>query len=98
MSGAHTPGPWISVGARIEHADDGVIDIADFDPCCMGMGQDGRGHAEIRANARLCAAAPDLLDALSVLVELVSFQICDDGHPAIINARAAIAKATGGAS
>jgi len=98
MSKNHTPGPWISVGARIEHADDGVMDIADFDPCCMGMGQDGRGHAEIRANARLCAAAPDLLDALSVLVELVSFQICGDDHPAIINARAAIAKATGGAA
>jgi len=98
MSGAHTPGPWISVGARIEHADDGVIDIADFDPCRMGMGQDGRGHAEIRANARLCAAAPDLLDALSVLVELVSFQICGDDHPAIINARDAIAKATWGAA
>jgi len=53
---------------------------------------------EAIANARLIAAAPDLLDALAVLTELVSFQICGDGHPAIINARAAIAKATGGAS
>jgi len=101
MSGAHTPGPWISVGARIEHADDGVIDIADFDPCCMGMCQDGRGHAEIRANARLCAAAPDLLEALQDL--FIDCMACDynDGFntsPLAKKVRAAIAKATGGAA
>jgi len=46
-------------------------------------------------DARLIAAAPDLLDALAVLVELVGFQITSEDHPAVVNARAAIDKATG---
>jgi len=92
MSKNHTPGPWISVGARIEHADDGVMDIADFDPCCMGMGQDGRGHAEIRANARLCAAAPDLLEACVYFEEFGNMM---ESRKKIASA---IAKATGGAA
>lgn len=50
-------------------------------------------RAEVEANARLIAAAPDLLDAL---IEIVS---ADDAHELtqkhIESARAAIAKATG---
>jgi hypothetical protein len=96
MSEKHTEGPW-----------EWDANVWDYDPeqeapWLVSAGNDkvlfGQIGCTSEANARLIAAAPDLLDALAVLIELVSFQICDDGHPAIINARAAIAKATGGAS
>jgi hypothetical protein len=51
----------------------------------VGAGDD----AETQANARLIAAAPDLLEALRAMLE-------DDDHgEACSKARAAIAKATG---
>ena len=51
----------------------------------------------LEANSRLIAAAPDLLDALVQFVD--EFEGCyADGEPAMIKARAAIAKATGGAA
>ena len=50
-------------------------------------------------NARLIAAAPDLLEALKeALIDLENFKVADDvceEHPIIIQARAAIAKAEG---
>jgi len=58
------------------------------------MDQEGRSDAEILANARLIAAAPDLLEALKYVLE-------DDGLVPRATAatravvRAAIAKATG---
>ena len=54
----HTPGPWIAVGAWVEHPDDSVADICSCDPETIGQGKLGRGYAEICANARLIAAAP----------------------------------------
>jgi hypothetical protein len=57
----------------------------------------GRTLDEAEANARLIAAAPDLLDALRLLVELL-----DRGQPPgnddLEQAHAAIAKATGGSA
>lgn len=57
MSG-HTPGPWIAVGAWVEHPDDDVADICSCDPATINQGHLGRGYSEICANARLIAAAP----------------------------------------
>lgn len=86
----HTPGPW----QWTQHFDptisiykDGFGQIARLYDSSAGTG---------KANARLIAAAPDLLDAL---IEIVS---ADDAHELtqkhIESARAAIAKATGGAA
>jgi prophage regulatory protein len=58
-----TPGGWFAVGAWIEHEDDDVPDIANFDPASIEQG--GRSYEEICANARLCAAAPEMLLALA---------------------------------
>jgi hypothetical protein len=56
------------------------------------MDQEGRSDAEILANARLIAAAPDLLEALKdVLPELESIGPLEKFE----RARAAIARATG---
>ncbi len=86
----HTPGPW----QWTQHFDptisiyrDGFGQIARLYDSSAGTG---------KANARLIAAAPDLLAAL---IEIVS---ADDAHELtqkhIESARAAIAKATGGAA
>ena len=86
----HTPGPW----QWTQHFDPTISIYKD------GFGQIARlydsSEGAGKANARLIAAAPDLLDAL---IEIVS---ADDAHELtqkhIESARAAIAKATGGAA
>ena len=65
----HTPGPWIQNGVRvISGREGGLVEIADM----MRTGlwdfrTPDRGTA--MANARLCAAAPDLLAALQNLLQ-----------------------------
>lgn len=90
MKAKHTSGGWIAVGRRVEHVNDSVPDICSCNPA--DFDQDERSDAEACANARLIAAAPELLEALKEL----------DAKPEYtsswIKARAAIAKATGSAS
>ena len=101
----HTPGPWtidycdgdqhypyikagqhVSGGYRVSYI------IADK----IGGREPAGDRSEVAANARLLAAAPDLLEALQLLMRKVECgtalhcEICDQ-------ARAAIAKARGGA-
>lgn len=98
MSG-HTPGPWAVVetrfeGLTIESRND--RDMAD-QPVFYRLATDigGRIHgekfddySEVDANARLIAAAPDLLNALTVLADAAeSFGIpCDAARAAIVKA------------
>jgi len=106
MSAQHTPGPWKAVADPFHfatlstvvgggHAEKGlqramIVQVGGY-----------AGWQEQEANARLIAAAPDLLAALEALVEGVDRLLgkpepyeCDDG--ALAAARAAILKATGG--
>lgn len=100
MNAQHTPGPWHY--SHREGADGmyrtevfseqhGGIATCDWTPKHYGNGVTATYR---EANARLIAAAPDLLDAL---IELNSVSargfLYDD--PARVKARAAIAKATG---
>jgi hypothetical protein len=63
----HTPGPWRHEGDRI-YADGGGRWLYDITP---GMGLDADDPAEDEANARLIAAAPELLAALKdILADL----------------------------
>ncbi|PVX77204.1 hypothetical protein [Paraburkholderia unamae] len=88
-----TPGPW-SVGGPT-----GYLNQVAIDPsigCAYGAGE------EVKANARLIAAAPDLLEALQTTALLLqaSCMIFDPESrgialEAVKEARAAIAKATG---
>lgn len=86
----HTPGPWVSDrGVFIKAAGNGVkiatMRLSD------GRGKDGREEREIDlANARLIAAAPELLEALERLAAN-----CTADEPALKAADAAIAKARG---
>lgn len=88
---AHTPAPWLAedyAGAGsadwyvVPHDHKGTI------AALTGLGAE--------ANARLIAAAPDLLEALEELRRcLIDQGFPDDGHM-LTTARAAIAKAKGG--
>lgn len=98
MNTSHTPGNWMAVGAWIEHLDDDVPDIANFDPASMG--QEGRSDDEVCANARLCAAAPDMLFALKLVASHwphwnASMEMTQIDLDAITLVRRAIRKATG---
>ena len=85
----HTPGPW-----KLDD-DDAVIGITDDGGNIVCLGPEGweKSMARWEANARLIAAAPELLEALqSIVGEL------DEGEvwgSSITKAKAAIAKATG---
>ena len=102
-----TPGPWevcngadvfTRLGARnasgaVAAKNDGWhIADCDMGPSSTGEGEADIPHAEKRANARLIAAAPELLEALESVLEN-----CLDSEglaAAYAKARVAIAKAT----
>lgn len=103
----HTPGPWAfststngwSYTINIFQADnatptDGWSDVGYIIKTCEGEQQ-----AIQHANARLIAAAPELLEALQAIVKSLVDQD-DEGMiehaQQMIDARVAIAKATGG--
>lgn len=96
MIAKHTPGRWWVSGAdddevhcRIFAQDMGCdVRIALVKPPCVG----GIIPAEqLKANARLIAAAPDLLEALQVMLDAAQHDITQECDIA----RAAIAKAIG---
>ncbi len=90
---AHTPGPWTVRGNSI------VADETD-DRLEMRVRIHSGNRDDIKANARLIAAAPDLLAALRTLLDIPSGQYseCGEYEPAAAAARAAIARATGAAT
>lgn len=103
----HTPGPW-----RLSDESPRIIK-KDFrgigrDSGCLiasTMGRDDSGfyasNKEADANARLIAAAPDLLEALEcMIIGACAVAVPHNGERAVLQeavniARAAIAKATG---
>lgn len=100
MTTKHTPGEWRvrhnGVGGPFISSDNGTIaDVRTFGGIHVG----GPQHPETMANARLIAAAPDLLEALQVMVRDYTASHADGGslemQPAILQASQAIARATG---
>ena len=90
MSG-HTPGPWkLKLGKGMEYtylvADRKGQDIANW------AHYHNATKAQTKANARLIAAAPDLLESLILLANQTNSTELAKAHDM---ARAAIAKATG---
>lgn len=100
----HTPGPWavdpktLEVYAPDRHGHASAVRVAECGRTLLPAN-------EMRANAALVAAAPDLLAALSELVAEWDVRHADEDHRTgytldtggISQARIAIARATGGA-
>ena len=81
----HTPGPW-TVDNQYIHGPDGIRFLA--------VAGDGAGQS----NARLIAAAPELLDALEAVLPDLEHYVATHGpgpDKRLALARAAIAKASG---
>jgi hypothetical protein len=108
---SHTPGPW-NIGDENNQCCEVLLGTlhnltANVDRQDSNTGQIVITRDEMLANARLMAAAPDLLEACKLLMEhikegLVSVyeERADNGQPGVSACEAiesAIAKATGGA-
>lgn len=91
MTTTHTPGPWSATGYHVEARAGAIATVCDA----------GDGDTEGDANARLMAAAPDLLAALRGVMAWWADTLpphgADDEMPAHLfdAAHAAIARATG---
>lgn len=98
-SAQHTPGPWFVHGGEAKDvcvvSRSGLVTLVS------------RTHGDV-ANARLIAAAPDLLAALRIAADELEKAVArslplSKAHlaaqaPVVVDARAAIAKATGASS
>lgn len=102
MSGAkHTPGPWAVAARKWQIATQGPA--TEWLATMPHSASDGFGLTdvgEIAANARLIAAAPDLLAALKALqLQALQSSVNDPsnewGQEALAMTRAAISRATG---
>jgi hypothetical protein len=90
----HTEGPWIAVGGWVEHPDDAIADICSCYPRALGQEHLDRPYEEVDANARLIAAAPEMLEALKAIN--TAFQWNEQmARPVFDKVHAAIAKAEG---
>ncbi len=86
-----TPGPWYIRGTTVY-----ALKARDFNRFCAHVQDWHTPIAELEANARLIAAAPDLLAALSSLIEKAYKQDWNEHYPEQLTAaEAAIAKARG---
>lgn len=106
----HTPGPWLITGEdectvyALHHNGDFKNGKPFFVNRFYTRVEDCRDQGgtpdEARANARLIAAAPDLLEALEVTVAIIEDYLTDLSQPldhvlaTMDSCRAAIAKAT----
>lgn len=96
MTDKYTPGPWTAG----EFQSNGMVNQTPINPV-IGVAYGDKN--ESTANARLIAAAPDLLAALEETLQALIDMLLDRDYteesvsqdPAVIKARAAIAKARG---
>lgn len=100
---SHTPGPWTHTAAGLIQAPSqpralAYVYVADYD-ACRGDSAD-RAARETEANARLIAAAPELLDQLVKMTDAYAKAMKDAGvshYPEALfvvrQARSAIARA-----
>jgi len=87
----HTPGPWHVCGDMIRS----TVSNAAMRSVAKVYVSQMHGKPEAAANARLIAAAPDLLAALKGILHTHVSSDCRCHCPACVLGRAAIAKAEG---
>lgn len=95
MSEKHTPGPWI-----LDYDNGSTQDILSLKHggICTVRRAGRHDNATFAANARLIAAAPELLEALEHALDVMEIHGVGIGCKTQDAARAAIAKAKGEAS
>jgi alkylhydroperoxidase family enzyme len=105
----HTPGPWEAIGRTVSAENGSVFCIADCNAAITGRGWSGTdytGEQYQLANARLIAAAPELLAAAQIGLQYIEAVCFNTPNPkkranyadAASIIRAAITKATGSQS
>ena len=95
MTMQHTPGPWFVAKADEPMESDGLIVES---PNGYEIRPDGHQRlGDELADLSLIAAAPDLLEALTLLIAGIESSVSNTYIP-LVKARAAIAKAEGGAA
>lgn len=89
----HTPGPWTLHPTALHPAvrSVGTPDAGARRICTVGS---MNGNPVDKANARLIAAAPELLEALQAIADTDPIDAALDPQRAVRVARAAVAKAT----
>lgn len=101
MSAAHTPGPWVygnwSTGKHGEMPDSGWVDVWAPTEAGNGLPFAACKHGDVEANARLIAAAPDLLAFVAEYLEAWRDGMAGDSYLLRL-AEQAHAKATGSAT
>lgn len=95
MSAQHTPGPW---HRNIKPATHYNTIFAGRNTHVTRLAVEGKTEAEVEANCALIVAAPELLAALQNVAACFDANDPDSMANAMADARAAIAKATGGAA
>lgn len=92
----HTPGPWYQVGSWVAAAveDDKRPDICTCNPAAMEQAHLKWDWETVHANARLIAAAPELLETLRLVAKLSYGS--PHNHAIQERVRAVIAKVEGG--
>ena len=108
----HTPGPWFADGRRVKYehghiasfwspremSDERLDGESWLDMCNRTQSEWTKLDREVKANACLSAAAPDLLHALNLMLKYFNedlASIMDDELQAVFAARTALAKALG---
>lgn len=94
MNTPHTPGPWVFAYGSVYVDRDNLTDANAIRIAMMDRGDSHTTPTERDSNARLIAAAPDLLKALQTLLATVNVRIDDTRIAVFDQARAAISKAT----
>ena len=94
MNAQHTPGPW-TVATRIAHDDSRLFAELNAARSDASVIIEAADPDEEQANARLIAAAPELLRALEFAKSEMHFHPATRNSEALEFVRAAIAKATG---
>ena len=90
----HTPGPWVVILSPADHDEFEVVTSNVSMPICQ-FWRKGYGVEAHAANARLIAAAPDLLEALMTVIANAPEPYCAITRAIDAKCRAAIARATG---
>ncbi len=101
----HTPGPWLVASRSYTHGHTGASGIhfwvVDSQGNALPCDTRSSKNAEPYANAKIIAAAPDMLDALKIARDAMARMDCGSGTrmgDALEQVEKAIAKAEGGAA